>query len=111
MWRLEELKGWLDHMGKWKKGMITLGFFGGFLLIIFNFGVAAKNHFELDGRVLALEIDKRVEWLEEQDSACSKEEKIENKGGDEQSDTRKRNCKRWRRELEDKYKKLKELQT
>jgi hypothetical protein len=100
----------LDEMGKWHKRIIVIGSMGVLILAIFNFGVAAKEHFSLGTRVLALEIDKRKAWLEEQDAECSKEERKTGKGGDEQSDFRKRNCKEWREELKDKYEELKKLQ-
>ena len=96
----------IDEMGKWQKRMTILMFLGTLILIVFNFGVAAQEHFRLDDRVAAIEIDKRIEWLEKQDVACESEEK---EGS--QTERRKINCKKWRKELDRKYKELEKLQT
>ena len=102
-----------DLMGKWKKRALIVLFFCGLVAGGVERGAAAFKYYATTARVdmvenliLAINIERRIEWLEKQVVTCEDEEK---KG--EQSSQRKVNCKKWKKELDEKYKDLKILQT
>lgn len=102
-----------DAMSVWQKRLTILSFFSLLLTGSAERGMAAYNHFATNERVSKIEnmivasnLERRIEWLEKQDVSCSDEEKV----GD-QSERRKINCKKWRKELDDKYKELEKIQS
>ncbi|MBW2644610.1 MAG: hypothetical protein JRE23_00270 [Deltaproteobacteria bacterium] len=109
-----------ETMSVWQKRITILSFFGLLLTGSVERGMAAYSHFATNERadqiesmvmvvenmVVATNTERRIEWLEKQDVACSDEEKAA-----DQSERRKINCKKWRKELDDKYKELEKLQT
>ena len=102
-----------DAMSVWQKRIAILSFFSLLLTGSVERGMAAYNHFATNERVSKIEnmivasnLERRIEWLEKQDVSCSDEEKV----GD-QSERRKINCKKWRKELDDKYRELEKIQS
>lgn len=102
-----------DKMGVWQKRLAILSFFSILLTGSAERGMAAYNHFATNERVSKIEnmivasnLERRIEWLEKQDVACSDEEKVGH-----QPERRKINCKKWRKELDDKYKELEKIQS
>lgn len=102
-----------NSFDKLTKRIIAIGAVVGILSTIASGCWASLNHYATNIRVdmvanlvIEVKLERRIEWLEKQEVTCEEERKI----GD-QSSRRKANCKKWKGELDRKYKELEKLQT